>query len=545
MNLDSKYAGIFNRPQCHEDDAEYHHSTFLSGKKDVSGGWHDAGDYGKYVHNSAATLGIMLLGYEYFPKKFQSDNEEIDESGNGIPDFLDECRYQLEWILKMQDQDEGLVHYMINTKNYASSMPHQDVQRYIYGYASVATGGFAAITAMAARIYEPYDKDFSDKLLDAAKLAWQALETYPVIFPTGGFVRPSDTYTGGYASSGAKDGQDADERLWASTELFITTGEQKYKDYTDNVLKTSTTFSDNFDWMTVYSYPKYSYMLSEESYLDQEIREKLKSKFIQSTDYMLAKINDDGFYSALQNGEYVWGSTGHLLSKGIRLIFAYELTNDIKYYNAALKQLNYILGINGLNLCFVAKTGTKYPENIHHAALASDNVDDIYPGLMPGGPNQYGGDAVLSGLIAAETPSALCYKDTYQSYGSNENCIFYSAPLVFVAGYFSQDKHMTSVTSNENIEENEFSIKNYPNPFNNSTKIFFKMGFEDEIDFVIYDLLGRKIFKKSLGVLSSGNHTANWNGKNESGQEVSSGIYVYSINSKKFGFKTGKMILLK
>ncbi|MCZ7669345.1 MAG: glycoside hydrolase family 9 protein [Chloroflexi bacterium] len=105
--LEEAYAGQFARGAGHPQDAE---AAFRSGAKppiDVSGGWYDAGDYGKYVNAGATAVSDLLWAYELFPQQFPDGQMNIPESGNGVPDLLDEARWELDWILKMQEPESG------------------------------------------------------------------------------------------------------------------------------------------------------------------------------------------------------------------------------------------------------------------------------------------------------------------------------------------------------------------------------------------------------------------------------------------------------
>ena len=146
------HAGVYYHAACHPGDGFYHSSTGQSGFRLTTGGWHDAGDYGKYVVNSGITVGTLLLAYERFPEKFNQDNLNIPESGNGVPDLLDEVRYELEWLLKMQNENGG-VYFKITKEQFESFiMPQNDSGiRYIHVLSSTATGNFAAMMARAAR----------------------------------------------------------------------------------------------------------------------------------------------------------------------------------------------------------------------------------------------------------------------------------------------------------------------------------------------------------------------------------------------------------
>lgn len=112
----------------------------------------------------------LMLAYEDYPNVFD-DNLGIPESGNGVPDVLDEVRYELEWLLKMQDEKSGGVYHKVTTLNFGGMiMPDEENDSlYIMPVSNCATGDFAAAMAMAARVYEKYDKTFADKCLSAAK----------------------------------------------------------------------------------------------------------------------------------------------------------------------------------------------------------------------------------------------------------------------------------------------------------------------------------------------------------------------------------------
>ena len=220
-------AGVYSHTACHPGDGFYHSSTGQSGYRLATRGWHDAGDYGKYVVNSGITVGTLLSAYENFPEKFNQDNLNIPESGNGVPDLLDEVRYELEWLLKMQNENGG-VYFKVTKEQFESFiMPQYDSGiRYIYELSSCATGDFAAMMARAARIYHSIDTTFSNKCLNASTLAWSFLTAHSTIVPVGGFKNPVGTGTGEYG-----DTNDSDERLWAAAELYETTGLDEYNNY--------------------------------------------------------------------------------------------------------------------------------------------------------------------------------------------------------------------------------------------------------------------------------------------------------------------------
>ncbi len=449
--LDSRWAGIFARPICHAQDAPYHPLLGEDARRDTAGGWHDAGDFGKYVHSAAVSLAHMLMMYEQFPKAFASDAVGIPESGNGIPDLLDEMQVALDWMLTMQVEDgddklAGGVHYMVNTHKYewvTAANDHAD--RFVYEVSSVATANFAAAMALAARVFAtvPDLKDRAGRYHEAALLAWRFLDRYPELYPKGGFIRPADTSTGGYADS--PDLNDRDDRLWAAVELALTGSDARFVEalersnhpFLNEHFFQSESFSGQMRWENTAAFPFVQAALQAVPGLEPAQQRRIRQQFLAYCQDLLERIEHDGFGVALD--DYYWGSTGGALALGQMLVFASQLTPErTEFIDGALHQLHYVLGRNALNRSFVSGIGSRYPRAIHHAVFANDGIETIHPGLLAGGPNpNLGADQTLPEFFDDSTPPALCYVDHIDSWASNENCILYNAPLVAMAFYFS------------------------------------------------------------------------------------------------------------
>jgi len=534
--LDTQYAGVYARPTCHINDATFDASTGLSGSRDVMGGWHDAGDYGKYVVNAGISVGTLLMGYELFPDYFKSDDLNIPESGNSVPDILDEVKYELDWLLKMQDSD-GSVFFKVTPHNFSGFiMANTDNSiRYIFQKSSTATGDFAAVMSMAARIYMPFDTLFASKCLSAAENAWLYLGANPSIVPTGGFHNPSGTVTGEYG-----DGNDSDERLWAASELFITTGDSTYGNYFSSQYQNFGLISSTMGWPNVQTIAQLDYLLSNQSKADTAIKTNLRNGLINYCSSLYNIVKNDGFHVSLHTSEYYWGSNSVVLNNAIILIIGYDLSGNINYYNAALDQFNYILGCNGKDISFITGIGSKYPMHPHHRPSASDGIAEPVPGLVAGGPNKGLNDAVLQSMFTSSTPPALCYADNEGSYASNEIAINWNAPLVFVAGYFSGNKYVTSIKEKVGFTPNNIQIEqNYPNPFNPSTIISYSIPKTDNVKLTVFSSLGKKVTELINKYQQAGNYSIRFNPTN-----LASGIYFYSLEVGN-NVKTHKMILLK
>lgn len=545
--LYSGNAGLYQHPVCHKFDGFFHSSTDTSGFHLAVGGWHDAGDYGKYTVNAGITVGTLLLAYELFPEYFSADDLNIPESGNKIPDLLDEVKYELEWLLKMQSKSGG-VYAKLTRENFAGFvMPQTDnATRYIYEIASTATGDFAAVTAMAARIYKNFDQSFADSCLAAAKLAWNFLSWHPSIIPAGGFRNPSGTGTGEYG-----DVNDSDERLWAAVELFNSTGENEYDIYFA-ANKKSGQFTSAMGWPNLYSMALLSYLVNPYSSGSVTVKEQLKNSLYSYCNNLLVTSNGNGFNLAMSPGDYNWGSNSEVMNKAVLLIAAYKLGGNQDYFNAALSQFNYILGINAHNMSFVTGTGGKYPMHPHHRPSASDGIAEPVPGMLAGGPNQYLQDDVLKAKFNSATPPAFCYADDQGSYASNEIAINWNAPLVFVAGFFNGQGIPVSVGGNDRPVKSGFGLlQNYPNPFNPSTTIKFTIpneasnviekphGASLRAMIKIYDILGREITTLVNENKSPGEYEVKFDATG-----MPSGIYFCRLETGSLN-EIKKMILMK
>ena len=184
VDLGPEFPG-YTHAACHMKGA-FHPSSGNTWPRDNIGGWHDAGDYGRYIVNSGITTGTLLWAWEFFGPKLANIKLNIPETGNGTPDLLNEIRWNLECMLKMQDDDGGVWHKQASEHFPGFVMPEEDqLVSFVTGTGSApykstcATADLAAVAAIAARVYEPFDKSFATKNLLAARDAWAWTERYP------------------------------------------------------------------------------------------------------------------------------------------------------------------------------------------------------------------------------------------------------------------------------------------------------------------------------------------------------------------------------
>ncbi|MCL2208669.1 MAG: glycoside hydrolase family 9 protein [Treponema sp.] len=422
--LEEKHAGVYHRSICHTGKAALEHDNSVV--IDVTGGWHDAGDYGRYVVPAAVTVSHMLYAYELFPKAFE-DQLNIPESGNGVPDILNECRYEIEWMMKMQRREDGALYHKAATRFFAPFvMPEDDREDLLlFRVTHTSTAAFAASLAQAYRVYKPFDKMFSDRMLAASVRAWEWLEKNPVFEP---FVNPPNTSSGPYGDDNCDD-----EIFWASCELFCATNEDRYRN--SMCLLADKVDVSKLGWRDVGGLGALCCLFALKN-PEKVFFDNISGRFLSAADKSLEKHQKSGYGTALDADKYMWGSTMIILNNAIILICAKLLTGEEKYQNAAQAQFDYLLGMNATGYSFVTGFGENAFRFPHHRPSYADGVDDPVPGLVSGGPNKKFPDPVCRKLLPPETPPAKSYIDHTWTASANENAIYWNSPAIFTAAYF-------------------------------------------------------------------------------------------------------------
>ncbi len=434
----TKGATTWSHGPCHLADGTFDPSSGKTGFKNAAKGWHDAGDYGKYVVNSGISTAELLWTYEWYSNRIGKLNLHLPESGNSTPDILNECRWNLEWMLAMQDSDGGVWPKLTTAKFDRFEMPEVDSAgpRLIIGSGSspykttAATADFAAVMAIATRLYQPYDAAFSRACLEAAVRAWGWAQTNPL----AGFDRnPAGISTGEYSDHGFRENFKKDnQRLWAAAELYRTTGDEVYSDFFNASYKewNPTVSGDAYpqDWADPHDLAMWTYYFSKRSTADAKALAIIKADTLAAADKVVARQKADGYRVSLRAKDYIWGSNGGVANYGILLLMANAMTPDADYVQAVLDDIHYLLGRNANKISYVTGLGTSFVMHPHHRPSAADGILLAWPGMLSGGPNVGGQDHITpTGL-----PPARCYTDTQGAYASNEVAINWNAPLVFI-----------------------------------------------------------------------------------------------------------------
>ena len=413
--VDEAIAGAYAHPECHMDMAQVYGTDAMI---DVSGGWHDAGDYGRYVVSGAKTVADLLLAYQ--DAGCTSDAIGIPESGNGVPDVLDEARYELEWMFKMQAENGGVYHKVTCANFPDTVMPEEEVSPLlVLPISTTATGDFAAVMAMASVIYRTYDSAFADQCLEAAKNAYAYMEQNAANDLTG-FINPEDVVTGEYP-----DACNTDEFFWAAIELYIATSDTAYLDKAKELYTSD--MNMGLGWADVAFYGIYSYLLVD-SPADTAFADELSARVIDKVDLDLIIANREGFYSAM-GMSYPWGSNMSVSNNGMMYYLAYLITGNEDYMNLAFYQVDYILGMNSCAYCFVTGFGTNSPMYPHHRP--SQAVGSPVPGMVIGGPNGKPEDPYALSVLTGMKP-ARSYVDNDTAFSVNEITIYWNSPFIYI-----------------------------------------------------------------------------------------------------------------
>ena len=430
VDLGPEFPG-YSHPACHLH-GEFHISSGARGPRDNIGGWHDAGDYGRYMVNSGISTGTLMWAWEIFGQKLKNISLRIPESGNGTPDILNEARWNLEWMLKMQDSDGGAWHKQTSERFPAFIAPEDDKElSEVIGTGSApykstcATADLAAVGAIAARVYKPYDAEFAARALQAARRAWAWTEKYP----NETFRNPPGVGTGEYADPSCKD-----ERLWAATELSRTTGEPAFNDFfvTNYAEYLPTLDSPPLEnWNSVGSMALWTYALSKQKGADPKAIEAIRERTLTAAHAIVERTRANPYHVSLKATDYVWGSNGVVGEYGMELLIANVLKPDPIFVDAARENLHYLLGRNTFSLSWVTQVGENPFQHPHHRPSGAGKLDKPWPGLLSGGPNAARQDSVLAKL-PRDLPPAKVYADQLASYASNEICINWQASLVFL-----------------------------------------------------------------------------------------------------------------
>jgi endoglucanase len=416
----------FHHAECHKAEAHFDPSTGRTGTRSIVGGWHDAGDFGRYTINSGIAMGTLLWAYELNAEKLRDFELMVPESTSSLPPMLAEIRWNLDWMLQMQEESGGVWHKETTAKFPGSIVPESDnAPMLIIGsgkspyLTTQATGDLVAVASIAARVYRPFDPEFANRCLAAAERGWAWMEATP---DSHFRENPDGIQTGAY-----EDDDASDERLWAAAELFRTTGNATYHEFfLNHYRRAQPMFNSGFphEWKKVHALALYGYALESKHSVDPKTQQEIRREALKAADEIAIRVLQNGYRVPLTTENYIWGSNALVGNYGMMLRLANRISPKPEYVNAAQDTLHYLLGRNTFNTSYVTQVGSRWPMNPHHRPSEADNIVEPWPGMLIGGPNAQ--DA------KEKRPPARQWNDVKENFTTNEVAINWNAPLVFL-----------------------------------------------------------------------------------------------------------------
>jgi hypothetical protein len=485
-DITPQFGGNWNHPASHvgpnQDTAARPIGGASGPARDLSGGWYDAGDFNKYVPFTTGVIWDLLTAWEWNAGAF-SDVSSIPESGNGVPDLLDETKWEIDWLLKMQTADGSVLNRVGNLSYNIGTGPNADTQpRYYTRSTTWATASFAASAAHAARIFSQFDGQYpgyATTLRAAAEKAWDYLVATPAMTPASG----TDGASLAAAPASSNAGGDKRVRILAAAELLKTTGAARYRTYFETNYKSADATENGFhpllgSWPHFdpsigldlnRAYVTYATTPGASASIVTEIKTSLRHA---ADDQILLNYNaqNDPYRAFMWDGHYTWGSNqiksqwGNLLTYAIRL--GVNPANNAKYREAAEEYLHYFHGRNPLSEVYLSNTGAlggdKSPMQMYHGWFQDgsplyDGAGSTYgpaPGYLEGGPNQYFSVNWIAPPYGQ--PPQKAYRDWNTAWNAqrqaNENswevtepAIYYQAAYTLLLSQYATDTYAPTV----------------------------------------------------------------------------------------------------
>lgn len=408
--LEEEYAGKFARDDLGLDDSSVPFASDSSKTITSQKGWFDAGDSGKYVNTGAGTVSSLLWAYEMYPNSFPDSSLNIPESGNGVPDLLDEARWELEWILTMQDAESGGFYPRIQGD--AGERTVMDENGCITDDTACAVGALAE----AYLTYKEFDPDFAEKCLAAAEKGWEFLSAHPDNIIGYDFYVVSD---------------DIPDRLWAAAALYRASGNESCRTYFEtNYSHITAKFEDSYamanrwgdNWLT----GCWHYLLCEET--SEQVYQWLADEISIWREILLTNKWEKNIWGVpLHKGNYFRGSTAEICNMAMGLSITDKILNlnDSRTIQCSETSLSWLLGANPMSLSYVSGCGENSIKTIYSQIYEADGIEEIPDGYLPQGPN-------YTAMKNIYRFAAKCYLDSNNDWVTNEHTVYGNGVLVYL-----------------------------------------------------------------------------------------------------------------
>lgn len=407
--LDADRAGKWARPAAHLDDKLlFHASMNRSGTRDAHGGWYDAGDYGKYIVNGGVSVATLLLALEFFKDKVA--DARLDE----------EIRFELDWFLRMQDDDGG-VFFKVSPDHWDKFIaPAESVeQRRIVGKSTTSTLNFAAALAQAHVVYRESDSAFAETGLKAAERAFAWALAHPDV--------PAPHYTEG--SGPYYDTDYRDDFFWAAAMLFRATGNASYADEFRKYLGAERA-SGGLTWKHTQNLGWIALALQTQ---DASLQAQARAELENAAEKVYAQFLASAYRIPLD--DFQWGSNGMLANTAMTAAVV-DLWKPSHSYRAMVSEaVDYLYGRNPVSVCFMTGAAWSSPKHPHHRISGGDGIEEPVPGFLVGGINESREDDISRRSLGVHYPNDIpgkSYLDEQKAFAVNEVAINWEAPLVFI-----------------------------------------------------------------------------------------------------------------
>jgi len=421
VELTPDRAGKWARPAAHLDDnIEFHPSMARGGTWNAHGGWYDAGDYGKYIVNGGVSLATLLLAAEFADDRpMVSSNADFFDVGSFRSNLLEEIRFELEFFLRMQDEDGGVFFKVspVRWDGFVSPSQSDALQkRQILGKSTTSTLNFAGALAQAHRVFAKVYPAFAQKCLDAALRAYRwATENPEVTYPH------NTEGSGGYG-----DERYDDEFFWARAALFREGQEAADAGFKELLLRDMEKCPPDFgmSWRDTQNLGWIALSLQSQD-MDLQVRARNTLKGV--ADEIVKLAGEDPYGLSIR--KFVWGSNGEIANHALTLFLVDEWFPSSIYADCAKRMIDFVYGKNPVNRCFVTGAAWSSPKFPHHRICHSDGIEAPIPGLVVGGINADRQDMHRFPHYPGPQPG-FSYTDERCSFASNETAINWNAPLV-------------------------------------------------------------------------------------------------------------------
>jgi hypothetical protein len=397
-------------------------------KKDVYGGWYDAGDYGRYSVNGAWSVYMMLLSYASDNDAFPAKITPLTRTDDARVALLDLVLPELEFLAKMQ-RDDGAVYHKVNSRDWPGNTvkPTDDLdEKFIMPVSTTATADVAAVMNLASYLFGISDLN-SDQLL-AKKFATVAEKAEQFLAGNPDLIMIDDKYDGYEYGGPYTDQDDSDERnllnvskLWTGGTLTLEEKEALLS------LAEKERFGDNSpDWMNVNFLSVFTALVAPSD--DADFKGRLLSR-VETEFSRLMKVQADNPYGLMYAGDedqFNWGSNGIIATMGTQLLWLENLTGNDAYWQSAYQMSHWFFGLNPHGIIFTTGASRFHAKRPHFRPLISQAAPKPY-GLLIGGPNsvELKGDIPASPLFN-RAPMQV-YIDHQDSWATNEVAINWQA----------------------------------------------------------------------------------------------------------------------